>query len=189
MATLLILSDDKDTTALFQLVLEREGYKCVTTISVQDFISQLQSSNFDMFLLVLPLDSQPDGWVLYKDLKTDSAYNYIPVIVYTALYQASFPNPKDYGVVVLNGNHVYSFIEKPTGSIPTNLINAGLYIFEPDVIGITPQGFGRLEQDVFPKLAQKEELAGYVFYGAWQDVRSSEGLEQATKAWEQQQNF
>ncbi len=98
-------------------------------------------------------------------------------------------DPKEYGVVVLNGNHVYSFIEKPTGSIPTNLINAGLYIFEPEVIGMTPQGFGRLEQDVFPKLAQKEELSGYVFYGAWQDVRSSEGLEQATKEWEQQQNF
>ncbi len=98
-------------------------------------------------------------------------------------------NPKDYGVVVLNGNNVYSFIEKPTGSIPTNLINAGLYILEPEVISMTPQGFGRLEQDVFPKLAKKEELSGYVFYGAWQDVRSTEGLEQATKNWEQQQNF
>lgn len=98
-------------------------------------------------------------------------------------------NPKEYGVVVLNGNHVYSFIEKPTGSIPTNLINAGLYIFEPEVIKMTPQGFGRLEQDVFPKLAQKEELAGYVFYGAWQDVRSTEGLEQAMIKWEQQQHF
>ncbi len=98
-------------------------------------------------------------------------------------------NPKDYGVVVLNGNYVYSFIEKPSGKIPTNLINAGLYVFEPEVIGMTPQGYGRIEQDVFPKLAKKEELVGYVFYGAWQDVRSTQGLEQATKNWEQQQNF
>jgi len=98
-------------------------------------------------------------------------------------------NPKEYGVVVLNGNHVYSFIEKPTGKIPTNLINAGLYIFEPEVISMVPQGFGRLEQDVFPKLAQKEELSGYVFYGAWQDVKTTAGLEEATAYWEQQQLF
>jgi DNA-binding response OmpR family regulator len=97
MVKILILSDERDVSALFQLVLEREGYKCVTTNSVQDFLSQLQSSKFDIFVLILPLDSQPNGWVLYKDLKADTAFDNIPVIVYTALYRASFPNPKDYG--------------------------------------------------------------------------------------------
>lgn len=92
-------------------------------------------------------------------------------------------DPKDYGVVVLNGNRVYSYIEKPKDNIPTNLINAGLYIFEPEVISEAPQGYGRLEQDVFPKLAQKEEFAGYIFYGAWQDVRDEEGLKKATEMW------
>lgn len=92
-------------------------------------------------------------------------------------------NPQDYGVVVLNGNRVYSYIEKPQNDIPTNLINAGLYIFEPEVLTHAPQGFGRLEQDVFPKLAQKEELAGFVFYGEWQDVRDAAGLEKALSKW------
>lgn len=92
-------------------------------------------------------------------------------------------NPKDYGVVILNGNRVYSFVEKPKENIPTNLINAGLYIFEPEVINEAPEGYGRLEEDVFPKLANKEECAGYVFYGEWQDVRSEEALAQAIKNW------
>jgi NDP-sugar pyrophosphorylase family protein len=92
-------------------------------------------------------------------------------------------NPKDYGVVILNGNRVYSFVEKPKDNIPTNLINAGLYIFEPEVINEAPEGYGRLEEDVFPKLANKEECAGYVFYGEWQDVRSEEALAQAIKNW------
>ncbi len=92
-------------------------------------------------------------------------------------------NPENYGVVVLNGNKVYSFIEKPKTNIPTNLINAGLYIFEPEVIQQAPLGFGRLEQDVFPKLVQKEKLSGYVFYGKWQDVRDEEALEKAMKNW------
>ncbi|MBN1175767.1 NTP transferase domain-containing protein [Candidatus Woesearchaeota archaeon] len=92
-------------------------------------------------------------------------------------------NPKDYGVVILNGNRVYSFVEKPKENIPTNLINAGLYIFEPEVINEAPEGYGRLEEDVFPKLANREECAGYVFYGEWQDVRSEEALAQAIKNW------
>lgn len=92
-------------------------------------------------------------------------------------------NPQDYGVVVLNGNNVYSFIEKPKGRVPTNLINAGLYIFEPEVVKMAPSGYGRLEEDVFPKLASKENLAGYVFYGKWHDVRDEEGLQEATKIW------
>lgn len=92
-------------------------------------------------------------------------------------------NPEQYGVVVLNGNSVFSFIEKPKHNIPTNLINAGLYIFEPEVIKVTPEGFGRLEKDVFPKLVQKEKLAGYVFYGKWFNVRSEKGLKQAEELW------
>jgi mannose-1-phosphate guanylyltransferase len=92
-------------------------------------------------------------------------------------------NPKDYGVVILNGNRVYSFVEKPKDNIPTNLINAGLYIFEPEVINEAPEGFGRLEEDVFPKLANREECSGYVFYGEWQDVRSEEALAHAIKTW------
>lgn len=94
-------------------------------------------------------------------------------------------DPQHYGVVVLNGNRVYSFIEKPKGRIPSNLINAGLYIFEPEVLNEAPQGYGRLEEDVFPKLAQKEELAGYVFYGEWQDVRDTTSLQRALKEWQQ----
>jgi NDP-sugar pyrophosphorylase family protein len=91
------------------------------------------------------------------------------------------PTPNEYGVVVLNGNHVYSFIEKPQGASPTNLISAGLYIFEPEVIKMTPDGYGRLELDVFPKLAASEDLSGYIFYGKWQDVRSQKTLEKALK--------
>lgn len=92
-------------------------------------------------------------------------------------------DPQQYGVVILNGNRVHSFVEKPQSSIPTNLINAGFYIFEPEVLNEIPQGYAKLEVDVFPKLANKEEFAGYVFYGKWNYVRTKELLEQAIQDW------
>jgi len=93
------------------------------------------------------------------------------------------PNPQNYGVVIMNGNKVFSFLEKPEKS-PTNIINGGLYILELDSIKHTPEGFGMLEQDVFPKLARNEDLAGYLFYSDWQDVRSQESLELARTLWQ-----
>ncbi|MFP4195585.1 MAG: sugar phosphate nucleotidyltransferase [Candidatus Woesearchaeota archaeon] len=90
---------------------------------------------------------------------------------------------REYGEVVLNGNRVYSFVEKPKSSTPTNLINAGLYIFDPEVITEAPEGYGRLESDVFPKLADDNNLAGYIFYGKWMDVRNQQSLKHAEMNW------
>lgn len=93
--------------------------------------------------------------------------------------------PENYGVVLMNGSKVYQFVEKPTGKVPSNLINAGFYIFEPEVLSELPEGFGILEQDVFPKLAKKEELSGYVFFGEWKDMRTKEAYELAKKHYEE----
>ncbi|MEA3399183.1 MAG: sugar phosphate nucleotidyltransferase [Patescibacteria group bacterium] len=92
-------------------------------------------------------------------------------------------NPENYGVVVLNGNRVHSFVEKPQNNIPSNLINAGIYIFEPEVLEHFPVGFGKLETDVFPKLSKKEEFAGYVFFGKWNYIKNEEQLEIANLDW------
>jgi mannose-1-phosphate guanylyltransferase len=93
------------------------------------------------------------------------------------------PNPNKYGVVILNGNRVHSYIEKPQSNVPTNLINSGLYIFETEVFSHLPVGYGRLEDDVFPKLAKNEDVAGYVFFGKWNYLRTQEDLESAQKNW------
>ncbi len=95
----------------------------------------------------------------------------------------STSTPNRYGVVVLNGSLIYSFVEKPEGKSPTNLISAGLYIFDPEVIKLVPEGYARLELDVFPKLVTSEELAGFIFYGKWQDIKNEEDLALALSQW------
>ena len=61
-------------------------------------------------------------------------------------------DPSSYGVARLDGSRIVEFLEKPT-SPASNLINAGFYILEPEVIDMIPKGFSMLEKDVFPKLA------------------------------------
>lgn len=89
-----------------------------------------------------------------------------------------------YGVVNLSGNKIVNFIEKPkTGKEKGNLVNAGIYILEPEVINHVPKGFAMLEKDVFPKLAKLGKLAGYTYTGPWYDIGTTENYEKAIKMW------
>ncbi len=93
-------------------------------------------------------------------------------------------DPCKYGVALLNGNKIMTFIEKPAKDhAPSNLINAGLYILEPEVINYIPDGFARIETDVFPKLASEDRLCGYPFSGQWFDTATPENLKEANSKW------
>ncbi|MBN1377231.1 hypothetical protein JW949_02760 [Candidatus Woesearchaeota archaeon] len=81
-------------------------------------------------------------------------------------------DPSDYGVVLMNGNKVMAFIEKPSKDISSRMINAGLYIIEPEIIKLLPEGYANLEQNVFPKLVRANKLIGYVFSGRWMDGKT-----------------
>ena len=90
----------------------------------------------------------------------------------------------NYGVALLNGNKIMAFMEKPDkDNAPSKLINAGLYIIEPEVIDFIPEGFSRMEMDVFPKLASEEKLCGYPFGGQWFDIESHKDVKKADIEW------
>lgn len=92
-------------------------------------------------------------------------------------------DPTQYGVALLNGYRIVTFIEKPSAkNAPSNLISAGLYIMEPEVLQYVPKGFGRIETDVFPKLAKEGELVGYSFSGQYLDISPSM-TERLTSTW------
>ena len=90
--------------------------------------------------------------------------------------------PSHYGVARLDGSRIIEFVEKPTHP-PSNLINAGFYILEPQVIDMIPDGFSMLEKDVFPKLAQLGRLRGFPFAGQWFDIGNIERYKIAEKNW------
>ncbi len=64
-------------------------------------------------------------------------------------------DPSRYGLVRLGADGaVESFLEKPRPEeIDTNLINAGLYVLEPEVLELIPPGRAvSIEREVFPRL-------------------------------------
>ncbi len=91
-------------------------------------------------------------------------------------------DPTQYGVARLDGSRIIKFVEKPSNP-PSNLINAGFYIIEPEVLDMIPKGFSMLEKDVFPKLAKMGRLRGFPFAGQWFDVGNMERYKLAEKKW------
>ena len=79
-------------------------------------------------------------------------------------------DPSSYGVVELKGNEIEGFSEKPRkGSEPSRLINAGTYIFEPEIFELL-NNFNELNS-LFGHLAAETRLTGYIYGGEWKDIQ------------------
>jgi mannose-1-phosphate guanylyltransferase len=86
-----------------------------------------------------------------------------------------------YGVVVTDAEgRVGRFIEKAEGDAPSNLINAGAYVIERDVVESIPAGRAvSFEREVFPRLVD-DGLYGYAADGYWIDIGTPERYLEAT---------
>jgi NDP-sugar pyrophosphorylase family protein len=92
-----------------------------------------------------------------------------------ALYRVE--DPSRYGTVKLTEeNRVTQFIEKaPLGKAPSSLINAGIYVLDPEIFDYIPAGRPvSIEHEIFPKLAEEGKLFGYEFKEIWIDIGKPE---------------
>jgi mannose-1-phosphate guanylyltransferase len=92
-----------------------------------------------------------------------------------ALYPVA--DPSAFGVAVVDEmSNVTGFIEKPPReSAPGNLVNAGVWIFEPGLVDEIPPGAVRVEETLFPSLvARRRRVLGYQFAGTWADIGTHE---------------
>lgn len=91
------------------------------------------------------------------------------------------------GVVSMNGNKITAFVEKPKKEdAPSNLISGGYYIFSPRVFepeNLPTQKRFMLEKDLFPRLAEKGLLAGFVSDAQWFDTGTFERWDEVIKNW------
>ncbi len=91
-------------------------------------------------------------------------------------------DPSRYGLVRTSADgRVETFLEKPRPEeIDTDLINAGLYVLESEVLDLVPPGRPvSIEREVFPRLADEGAVYGIALPGYWLDVGTPESYLQA----------
>jgi len=89
------------------------------------------------------------------------------------LHLIGVDDPSAFGVVDVDASgKVRAFVEKPAaGTAPSNLINAGTYVFEPSVLDLIPAGTATsIERDTFQRLAAAGRLFGYATADYWIDA-------------------
>src|SRR3989338_7895981 len=85
-----------------------------------------------------------------------------------------------YGIARLDGSKILEFIEKPAReAAPTNLNNAGGYIFEHTVLAMLPDGQCSVEKDCFAKLAPSGVVSAFHHSGQWYPTDTLEKYQKA----------
>ncbi len=91
-------------------------------------------------------------------------------------------DPSRYGVVPTDDDgRVIEFVEKPEpGTAPSNWINAGTYVLEPEVLDLIEEGRKvSIEREVFPALAADGRLYAVQSDEYWIDAGTPEAYRQA----------
>ena len=84
------------------------------------------------------------------------------------------PDPSPFGVVGLRDDRIIDFQEKPApDQALSGIINAGTYVFEPELLDHIGEGVVSLERTVFPHILERG-LYGYIFEGHWVDCGTPE---------------
>ncbi len=89
------------------------------------------------------------------------------------LHLVGVDDPSAFGVVDLaDDGRVRDFVEKPApGTEPSNLINAGTYVFEPSVLERIPANTrASIERDTFPMIVDGGRLYGLATDDYWIDA-------------------
>jgi mannose-1-phosphate guanylyltransferase len=83
-----------------------------------------------------------------------------------------------YGEVVIDKDHrIIGFREKSSLPCGPGLINAGAYVFEPQILDRIPSGRATsLEKEIFPHFVSLGNLQGFVVKGHFVDIGTPEGL-------------
>lgn len=85
----------------------------------------------------------------------------------------SVEDPTAYGLVEVDHDmQVRRFLEKPAADeVTTNLVNAGIYVLEPEVLAMIPAGREvSIEREIFPHLQAEGRLRAYVSSSYWKDI-------------------
>jgi mannose-1-phosphate guanylyltransferase/phosphomannomutase len=95
----------------------------------------------------------------------------------------SVKDPLQFGVVITDKEgRITKFLEKPGwGEVFSDTINTGIYVLEPEVLDMIPEGENRdWSKDIFPAmLAENAPLFGCSLSGYWADIGNTDAYLEA----------
>ncbi len=81
----LVVDDDRDTTELTALVLERAGYRVTQAHSGLEALEKVSMLSPDLVLLDITMDAM-DGWETLRLLRVDESTREVPVAMFSVKY-------------------------------------------------------------------------------------------------------
>lgn len=90
--------------------------------------------------------------------------------------------PGRYGAVILDGNEVSNFQEKPRGD--NAWINGGFFVLEPSAVDYIDGDSCSWEGTSLARLAKEKNLAAYKHYGFWQPMDTLRDKNQLEQMWQ-----
>lgn len=90
------------------------------------------------------------------------------------------PTQKAYDNVFMQGHTVVAFTPSQDDQV-VSIVNAGIYIFEPEVVSSIPLSSKpvMLETDIFPQLTASGKILAFPFQGVWFDISSDDNYQEA----------
>lgn len=139
---------------------------------------------------VQPLLGNAPFLVIHGDVLTTMnlsdlfAFHFREKSLATIAVKPRMSEPK-YGQVFIQGNKIARFLEQGAKD-GISIINTGVYVFDPKIFDLFPNRSSfTLEKDVFPLLAEKQQLSASFFQGLWYDVSTPASYQEATKRWQE----
>ena len=86
----------------------------------------------------------------------------------------------EFGVVVLEGRRVLSFVNKPKEMVAgKRFVDIGAYILSPTCLDVLPVGKCSIEHDCFEKTVGVRNVSAYFYCGQWFPIDTVEKYEKA----------
>jgi DNA-binding response OmpR family regulator len=88
----LVVDDDLDTLEIIGMVLEPAGFDIITAESGHACLGMLEEYRPDILILDLMLETVTEGIEIYHDIRNDSRFDGLPVVIVSAIDAAvGFP--------------------------------------------------------------------------------------------------
>lgn len=75
---------------------------------------------------------------------------------------------ENFGVAILDKDTITGFVNKPKREDAlSNIVDVGVYIVDPTILRMLPNGVSSIEQDCFERLVLSRQVTAYIYTGQW----------------------